>query len=128
MLEEKTKGYQYMIWNNGNIKTFRGKFYVLGEKAAINEELKALIKKYIQLKETFAYDDGFDDWKIMKQTIYEVKDDGNFFQCSSPYGLKHYFCKHSIFFLTIHQNKKKLYNSGHSQICSFTRKEKGEDC
>ena len=37
-LEEKTKGYQYMMKNNGNIKTFRGKYYVLGEKAALKKK------------------------------------------------------------------------------------------
>ena len=30
------------------------------------------------------------------ETIYELKEDGNFFKCSCPYGQKHYFCKHNI--------------------------------
>ena len=51
---------------SGSIKSFRGVYYILGEKAAINEDLKIVMKKYIQLKESFAYDDGFDDWKEMK--------------------------------------------------------------
>ena len=81
---------------SGSIKSFRGVYYILGEKAALNEDLKIVMKKYIQLKESFAYDDGFDDWKEMKETIYELKEDGDFFKCSCPYGQKHYFCKHNI--------------------------------
>ena len=85
-----------MMKNDGNKKTFRCKYYVLGEKAGLTEDWKAVMKKYIHLKDTFAYDDGFDEWKVMKQTIYELKDDGSFYKCSCPYGLKHYLCKHNI--------------------------------
>ena len=42
-LEEKTKGYQYLMSNSGNIKTFRRKFYVLGGKAKLNHDLKVLV-------------------------------------------------------------------------------------
>ena len=52
-LEEKTKGYQYLMSNSGNIKTFRGKFYVLGGKAKLNQDLKMLMNKYLILKDTF---------------------------------------------------------------------------
>ena len=69
-----------MLKSKGNIKTFRGKYYILGEKAALNEDLKAVMKNYIQLQNTFAYEDGFDDWKDMKQTVYELKDDRNLFK------------------------------------------------
>ena len=85
-----------MLKSKRNIKKFRGQYYVLGEKAALNEDLKAVMKNNIQLKDTFAYEDGFDDWKDMKQTIYELKDDGHFCKCSCPIGQKHYFCKHNI--------------------------------
>ena len=94
-LEEKTKGYQYML-RCGSIKSFRGTYYVLGEKAALNEDLKSVMKQYIQVKDTFAYEDGFDDWKEMKERIHELKDDGDFFKCSCPYGQKRYFYKHNI--------------------------------
>ena len=80
----------------GSIKSFRGTYYVLGEKAALNEDLKSVMKQYIQVKDTFAYEDGFDDWKEMKERIHELKDDGDFFKCSCPYGQKRYFCKHNI--------------------------------
>ena len=32
----------------------------------------------------------------MKESIHELKDDGDFFKCSCAYGQKHYFCKHNI--------------------------------
>ena len=40
--------------------------------------------------------DEFDEWKKTKTTVYEILDDGDFFTCSCPNGLKKYFCKHSI--------------------------------
>ena len=42
------------------------------------------------------FDEGFENWKNLKDTIYELTDDVDFFKCSCPYGLKRYFCKHNI--------------------------------
>ena len=41
-------------------------------------------------------DDGFDNWKYLKDTVYELTEDGDFFHCSCPYGLKRYFCKNNV--------------------------------
>ena len=90
-LEEKTKGYRFLKKNQGKIKLLRGKYYVLGEKASATEDLKETMKTYMK-----KFDEGFENWKNLKDTIYELKDDGDFFKCSCPYGLKRYFCKHNI--------------------------------
>ena len=42
------------------------------------------------------FEDGFDNWKALKDTIYELEEDGDFYKCSCAYGSKRYFCKHNV--------------------------------
>ena len=77
--------------NKSKIKLLRGKYYVLRENASATEDLKTVLKNYMK-----KFDDGFDNWKYLKDTVYELTEDGDFFHCSCPYGLKRYFCKHNV--------------------------------
>ena len=57
----------------GIINTFCGKFYVLGGKGKVKQDLKALMKKSIILKDTLKYeDDGIDVLKSMEHDLYEL--------------------------------------------------------
>ena len=69
--------------------------FVLSTQAKVGTDLKSNVKKYLQGKNTGIYE-SFDDWKFLKTHIYELVEDGEFFQCSCGDGLKKYFCKHSI--------------------------------
>ena len=57
----------------------RGKYYVLGEKASATEDLKETMKTCMK-----KFDEGFENWKNLKDTFYELKDDGDFFQVFLP--------------------------------------------
>ena len=64
---------------------------MLGEKASATENIKETLKNYIK-----KFEDGFDNWKALKDTIYELEEDGDFYKCSCAYGSKRYFCKHNV--------------------------------
>ena len=96
-LENQTSGYQWLMNNQkpNSIIKVRGKYYTLSSSAPDDVEIKEAVKKFIKSQETMEYDE-FDEWKKTKSTVYELLDDGDFFSCSCPNGLKKYFCKHSI--------------------------------
>ena len=97
-LKHQTDGFQWLMQNqkSSSILKYRGNFYVLGSKALPNLDIKDALKVFIEKKVTLAYDDGFDEWKRMKSSVYELIDDGEFFKCNCPAGMKKYFCKHYI--------------------------------
>ena len=90
-LDEQTKGYQFLMKNQNKIKYLRGKYFVLSEKASATDDIKTELKKYLN-----RFDDTFENWKRVKSVLYELTEDGDFFKCSCPYGMKKYFCKHAI--------------------------------
>ena len=97
-LGEQTAGFQFMMRNTSkaSILKVRGKYYTLSSKSPEGTVLKDEVKKYVTCKDSLEYQEGFDEWKMLKSTVYELSDDGDFFKCSCAYGQKHYFCKHNI--------------------------------
>ena len=63
----------------------------LSKKASATDDIKTELKKYLN-----RFDDTFENWKRVKSVLYELIEDGDFFKCSCPYGVKKYFCKHAI--------------------------------
>ena len=79
-LKHQTDGFQWLMQNqkSSSILKYRGNFYVLGSKAIQNLDIKDALKVFIEKNVTLAYDDGFDEWKRMKSSVYELIDDGDF--------------------------------------------------
>ena len=69
--------------NKSKIKLFRGKYYVLSENSSATEDLKTVLKNYMK-----KFDDGFDNWKYLKDTVYELTEHVDFFHCSCTFGLQ----------------------------------------
>ena len=97
-LENQTNGYQWLMKNQSpsSIIKLRGKYYTLSSSAPDELDLKDAVKCYIKNQINMDYDGGFDEWKKMKSSLYELEEDGYFFKCSCHIGLKKYFCKHNI--------------------------------
>ena len=96
-LKHQTEGFQWLMQNlkDTSVLKLRQKIYVLASHAK-KFDIKDLVKKFIKHNDKLDYDDGFDEWKEVKSSLYELTDDGQFFVCSCPVGSEKYFCKHSV--------------------------------
>ena len=97
-LVNQTEGFQFISRNTSktSILKIRGKYYTLSSKAPDGSDIKEEVKKFIKYKENMDYPEGFDEWKAVKGSVYELEEDGEFFKCSCGAGQKKYFCKHNI--------------------------------
>ena len=97
-LKIKTEGFQWMMENqNGeDILKVKDKIYILSSKSKKSgDNLKERVKEYIS-KFKKKNTEGFEHFKNLKTSVYEIEEDGDFYKCSCPIGLKKYFCKHNI--------------------------------
>ena len=96
-LKLQTDGFQWLMKNqtSTSILEFCGRYYILAAHAK-HLDIKDEVKKFVKNKDNLEYDDGFDEWKQTRTSVYELSEDGDFFKCSCPAGSKKYFCKHNI--------------------------------
>ena len=89
----QTKGYQWMMNHpkSQDILKVRSSYFVLSSAAKFDTDLKGIVKKY--LNSDF---ETFDEWKHLKMTVYELRDDGDFFKCSCGEGLRKYVGEHNL--------------------------------
>ena len=89
-LVNQTEGFQFISRNTSktSILKIRGKYYTLSSKAPDGCDIKEEVKKFIKYKENMDYPEGFDEWKAVKGSVYELEEDGEFFKCSCGAGQK----------------------------------------